>query len=85
VNGHAITISTAALPTISIADPTGSGNVITSLSSDGHTITPTKGITAVTSVKTLKTTPTTQGKITSSLSIEGTGDIYLHDIARTGK
>jgi len=84
VNGHAITISTAALPTISTTS-TGTGNVITSLSSSGHTITATKGITAVTSVKTLKTTAETQGKITSSLSIEGTGDILLHDIARTGK
>jgi hypothetical protein len=84
VSGHAITISTAALPTISITS-TGTGNVITSLSSSGHTITATKGITAVTSVKTLKTTSTTQGKIPSGLSIEGTGDILLHDIARTGK
>lgn len=85
VSGHAITISTAALPTISIAASTGSGNVITSLSSSGHTITAAKEITAVTSVKTLKTTAETQGKITSSLSIEGAGDIVLHDIARTGK
>lgn len=84
VNGHAITISTAALPTISITS-TGTGNVITSLSSSGHTVTAQKGITALTSVKTLKTTSTTQGKITSGLSLEGAGDIYLHDIARTGK
>lgn len=84
VSGHAITISTAALPTISITS-TGDGNVITSLSSSGHTVTAQKGITALTSVKTLKTTSTTQGKITSGLSLEGAGDIYLHDIARTGK
>lgn len=88
VSGHAITITTETLPTetdISIAASTGSGNVITSLSSSGHTITATKGITALTSVKTLKTTSTTQEKITNSLNIEGTGDILLHDIARTGK
>jgi hypothetical protein len=63
---------------------TGSGNVITSATKSGRTITFDKGITALTQVKVLDTTATTSQVTVANEAINGAGTITLHEISKTG-
>ena len=49
-NGHGISVTKTALPSLSKGTTTGSGNVVSDISVSEHTITLTKGITAITDV-----------------------------------
>jgi hypothetical protein len=63
---------------------TGAGNVITSATKSGRTITFDKGITALTQVKVLNTTATTTQTVVADEAIVGAGTITLHEISKTG-
>jgi len=62
----------------------GEGNVITSATKDGRTVTFDKGITALTQVKFLNTTATTTQTTVAEEVINGAGTITLHEISKTG-
>lgn len=68
-NGHGISVGKESLPTLSKGTDSGDGNVVTDVSVSGHTITLTKGITALTSHQSIKTI--------NGTSMVGTGDISL--------
>ena len=63
---------------------TGAGNVITSATKSGRTVTFDKGITALTQVKVLNTTATTTQTTVAEEAINGAGTITLHEISKTG-
>jgi hypothetical protein len=63
---------------------TGAGNVITSATKSGRTVTFDKGITALTQVKVLNTTATTTQTAVAEEAINGAGTITLHEISKTG-
>jgi hypothetical protein len=63
---------------------TGAGNVITSATKSGRTVTFDKGITALTQVKVLNTTATTTQTTVAEEAINGSGTITLHEISKTG-
>ena len=73
------------IPTIPniVVNISGSGNVVTDLSSSGHTLTATKG-NIITEIKNLNTTLTTSQTTNASEAISGTGTINLHRISKTG-
>ena len=74
-------------PNLNKGTTIGTGNVVTEISVNGHEITLTKGITALTShqtIKTLKTDNTSAQATNASEAIAGSGTINLHKIAKTG-
>jgi hypothetical protein len=69
---------------VAAIETTGAGNVITSATKSGRTVTFDKGITALTQVKVLTTTATTAQTAVSEEAIVGAGTITLHEISKTG-
>jgi hypothetical protein len=69
---------------VAAIETTGAGNVITSATKSGRTVTFDKGITALTQVKVLNTTATTTQTTVAEEAINGAGTITLHEISKTG-